>query len=367
MEMQSTIRKRLLRLREARNVSQAELSAVMGMNNRQSLAELESGKRAIQPQELLFAAQYFGVAHSYFTDPLELAGEASFSWRKSSQCDVSAINSFEQTAGKWIATYRHLGKLMEASVNSSLTQIDIKKDSTLDDAYREGSRVANSFELGDIPANKLASVLSEKLDILILHLDAVSGISGAACKLGPLHSIMINRNEAPTRRHFDLAHEFFHLLTWESMPPEHVEEIDTSNKKPKVEQLADAFASGLLIPESCLLKYVQVKGIPKKDNPQWIKEAATYFKVSGQAMKWRLKSLGYLSQAEATKIDDAAIRVELPDEKPNLLSESFIKRLEWAIQNGEMSVRKLADTLQMTIDDLEDLFSSYQIIAPFDL
>lgn len=367
MEMQSTIRKRLLGLRKARNVSQDDLSKVMGMNNRQSLADLEIGERVIKSQELLAAAEFFGVSHSYFTDPLELAGEASFSWRKSSQCDVSAINSFEQNAGKWIATYRHLGKLMEASVNSSLTQIDIKKESTLDDAYREGSRVANTFELGDIPANKLASVLSEKLDILILHVDAVSGISGAACKFGSLHSIMINRNEVPTRRNFDLAHEFFHLLTWESMPPEHIEEVETKNKKPKVEQLADAFASGLLMPESCLLKYIQVNGLPGKGNLQWIKEAATYFKVSGQAMKWRLKSLGYLSQAEATKMDDAAIRVELQDEKPNLLSESFVKRLEWAIQNGEMSVRKMADTLQMTIDDLEQVFASYQIIAPFDL
>lgn len=366
MEMQSTIRKRLLRLREMRTVSQEELSKAMGMHSRQSLAELEGGKRAIQPQELLAAAKFFGVAHSYFTDPLELAGEANFSWRKSSQCHLSDIISFEHTAGKWIATYRHLGKLMEGSINSSLTQIDIRKESTIDEAYLEGSRVANALELGDIPANKLASVLSEKLDILILHLDTVSGISGAACKLGPLHTIMINRNEVPARRNFDLAHEFFHLLTWNIMPPEHVEETEGS-KKLKVEQLADAFASGLLMPESCLLKYIQVKGMPKKDNPLWIKEAATHFKISGQAMKWRLKSLGYFSQAEASKIDDAAIKVELHDEKPNLLSETFVRRLEWAIHQGEISVRKLADTLQMAIEDLEALFASYEMIAPFDL
>jgi Zn-dependent peptidase ImmA (M78 family)/transcriptional regulator with XRE-family HTH domain len=366
MEMRSTIRKRLLRLREARKVSQEDLSKAMGMNNRQSLAELESGNRAIQPEELLGAAQFFGVAHSYFTDPLELAGEASFSWRKSSQCDVTAINTFEQTAGKWIATYRYLGKLMNASVNSSLTQIDIRKDSTHEEACLEGSNVANALALGDVPANKLASVLTEKLNILILHLDAVTGISGAACKLGPLNTIMINRNEVPVRRNFDLAHEYFHLLTWETMQPEHIEDIDP-RKKPKVEQLADAFASGLLMPESSILKYIQVKGMPRSDNPQWIKEAATHFKVSGQAMKWRLTSLGYFSQAQVHKIDDSALKVELPDEKPNLLSEAFVKRLGWSIENGEMSVRKVADILQMTIDDLETLFSSYQLVAPFDL
>ncbi|MDO9234162.1 MAG: XRE family transcriptional regulator [Methylotenera sp.] len=366
MEMQLTIRKRLLRLREARKVSQEDLSKEMGMNNRQSLAEFESGNRAIQPQELLAAAKFFGVAHSYFTDPLELAGEASFSWRKSSQCDASAINAFEQIAGKWIATYRHLGKLMNATVNSSLTQIDIRKDSTFEEAYLEGSNVANALELGDVPAHKLLNVLNEKLDILILHSDAVPGISGAACKLGPLNTIMINRNEVPARRNFDLAHEFFHLLTWDRMQPEHIEDSDPS-KKPKVEQLADAFASGLLMPESSILKYIQVKGMPNRDNPIWIKEAATHFKVSGQAMKWRLKSLGYFSHTDASKIDDSALKIELHDEKPNLLSDAFVQRLGWAIENGEMSVRKVADTLQMTIDDLELLFSSYQLIAPFDL
>lgn len=366
MEMQSTIRKRLLRLREARKVSQEDLSKAMGMNNRQSLAELESGKRVIQPQELMQAAQFLGVDHSYFTDPLELAGEASFSWRKSSRCDVIAINEFERAAGKWIATYRYLGKLMNASVNSSLTQIDIRKDSTFEDAYQEGSNVANALELGDVPAHRLASVLSEKLDILILYLDAVDGISGAACKLGPLNTVMINRNEVPVRRNFDLAHEFFHLLTWESMPPEHIEDNGDS-KKPKIEQLADAFASGLLMPETSVLKYIQVKGVPQRGSPEWIKEAAIHFKVSGQAMKWRLKSLGYFTQAEAQKIDDSTLKVELFDEKPNLLSEAFVKRLSWAIENGEMSVRKLANTLQITVDDLEALFSSYRLVAPFDL
>ena len=64
----------------------------------------------------------------------------------------------------------------------------------------------------------------------------------------------------------------------------------------------------------------------------------THLDVYKRQMKWRLKSLGYFSQAEATKIDDAAIRVELQDEVPNLLSESFVKRLEWAIQNGERCV-----------------------------
>ena len=36
--------------------------------------------------------------------------------------------------------------------------------------------------------------------------------------------MLINRDEVPGRRHFDLAHELFHILTWDAMPPDHVEE-----------------------------------------------------------------------------------------------------------------------------------------------
>ncbi len=367
MEVQTVARKRLKDLRESRNISQEDLSAAMGISNRQSLSELEAGNRAIKPDELLAAARFFNVAHSYFTDPLELAGEAKFSWRKSASCEAATIENFENTAGKWIALYRHLGRLNQAAVNSSLTQIDINTHSSTDDAYREGSAIAHALGLGDIPAQKLANVLTEKLDILILHLDITANISGAACKLGPLNTIMINRREVAARRNFDLAHEFFHLLTWHSMPPEHVEESEFRGKKPKVEQLADAFAAGLLIPEDCLLKYIQQVGLAEKGNTQWIKDAASHFKVSGSAMKWRLKSMGYLTQLQAERIEDAEIRSVIREETPLLFSKQFVDRIHWALENGTMSVRKVANHLQMPIDELQSVFLSYELAPPFDL
>ena len=36
--------------------------------------------------------------------------------------------------------------------------------------------------------------------------------------------MLIARHEVAGRRHFDLAHELFHLLTWDAMPPEYLEE-----------------------------------------------------------------------------------------------------------------------------------------------
>ena len=78
---QTTIRRRLQALRERRDVSQAELSQALGFNDRQTLSDIELGKRQVAPVDLVRAAEFFGVDSDYFTDPLELAGEASFSWR----------------------------------------------------------------------------------------------------------------------------------------------------------------------------------------------------------------------------------------------------------------------------------------------
>ena len=94
-----------------------------------------------------------------------------------------------------------------------------------------GERFAADFELGDVPAARLAEVMEGKLGILVLMVDAIEGVSGAACRLPELDVVLINRKEVAGRRHFDLAHELFHILTWDAMPPEHVEEFVRAQQK----------------------------------------------------------------------------------------------------------------------------------------
>ena len=38
-------------------------------------------------------------------------------------------------------------------------------------------------------------------------------------------TILVNRHEPRGRRSFDLAHELFHVLTWDAMPPERIESL----------------------------------------------------------------------------------------------------------------------------------------------
>ena len=80
-----------------------------------------------------------------------------------------------------------------------------------------------------------------------------SRIAPDAGPLPGLNTILINRTEAEGRRHFDLAHECFHVLTWESMPPERTEAVEGrysgKGRHKRIEQLADNFAGALLMPK----------------------------------------------------------------------------------------------------------------------
>ena len=84
---------------------------------------------------------------------------------------------------------------------------------------------------------------------------------------------------------------------------------------------------------------------------------------------WRLVDLGEMARAQARRISDDALRME-PDPDatlPPLFSQQFVERLHWGLDNGHLTVRKAAQVMSMTIDDLHALFESYGMPVPFDL
>ena len=368
---QATIRRRLQALRERRNISQAALSQALGFNDRQTLSDIELGKRQVAPEDLVSAARFFDVDPDYFTDPLELAGEANFSWRKSAAADD--LESFERLAGGWIATYRHLSRLKEESVNSLLMQVGLNPKSSFEEAADEGDAVSRSLGLGDVPATNLASVLEEKLDTLVLHVDTVSGVSGAACQLGPLNTIIINRRESAGRRAFDMGHELFHLITWRDMAPAHIEEEgNLSRSQKRVEQLADNFSAGLLMPRHLVLGLTNKVALPSDDAAasQWIRETAAQLCVSGQAMKWRLVALKLLKRTAAERISDNALRTDPAGDAatpPTRFSRRFVATMGWGIEHGHVSARRAAVIVGTNLDDLAALFTEHGLKTPFDL
>ena len=387
---------RIKALREERKLSQDELARMFGFKDRQTVSAIETGERRLSAEELLMAVEKLGASLDYFTDPFQLAGEGKFSWRRDPRVGPESIRAFERIAGGWIAANRALAGQVGRPPPILRHALKLTPKSTYEEAMAAGERFAKDFDLGAVPAEKLPEAMEQKLGILVLMVDAIDGVSGAACRLPDLDVVLINRHEVAGRRNFDLAHELFHILTWDAMPPEHLEEA-TETSKIRVEQLANSFASALLMPEASLLVLGvgQIKSPPRLEQmsfsseiagfhagrgasrsetdvlARWLKEASEGLKVTATALKWRLVALNFIDPARSRAISADATRKARRgsgrEPTPPLFSKSFMQVLGLAIDEGRVSARRIADLLHLTIEDMRDLFAQYAVEAPLDI
>lgn len=365
-----TIGARIKSLREQRKLSQEDLAEQFGFKDRQTLSAIENGDRKVAADELLRAAKVLGVSIEYFTDPFLLAGEGQFSWRQTG-VDGGRLRGYEESAGRLIAAFRTLARQIGHKPPLMRPTISLSKQSNFDDARSAAERFAAEFELGDVPARRLADVMADKLGILVLMVDPIEGVSGAACRLPELDVVLINRNEITGRRHFDLAHELFHILTWEKMPPEYIEEA-MPKKRSRVELLADNFASALLMPGAVLDRYGDWGGLIGEKLVDHLNEVADELLVTSQALRWRLFGMGRLSREQNDGIADQDLRHNgraKPDqlEAPPLFSRPFVQIVATALDEGQTSMRRISSILGLPIDDLAKLFVSHGVEAPYEL
>ena len=237
---------RLKFLRE--KLSQDDLARLFGFKDRQTVSAIETGERRLSADELLLAVRELGAPLDYFTDPFRLVGEGRFNWRQS-KVPPAVLGAYERVAGQIIAAFRTLGTEIGEKPPLVRHSLRLTKNSRFEDAAEAGERFAAEHKLGDVPAQRLAEVMERDLNILVLMVTpSHAGVSGAACRLPELDVVLINRDEVPGRRHFDLAHELFHILTWDAMPPVHIEDATETGGSNRVEQLANSFASAVLMP-----------------------------------------------------------------------------------------------------------------------
>jgi Zn-dependent peptidase ImmA (M78 family) len=181
--------------------------------------------------------------------------------------------------------------------------------------------------------------------------------------------VLINRHEVVGRRHFDLAHELFHILTWDAMPPEHSEEARETGGN-RVEQLANSFASAVLMPTSLLDRYGDWSALRETALVEQLNEAAPQMQVTASALKWRLVALDRLKPAAARAISDAALRNNGRDAgsaTPALFSKPFAEVIALSIDQGRVSTRRAAALVDLTIDDLTELFAHHGVQSPIDM
>ncbi len=216
---------RIKALREQRNLIQESVARLFGFKDRQTVSAIETGDRGVTAEELLLAVEKLGASLEYFTDPFLLAGEGRFSWRHTG-VDAQRLAAYEHSSGRWIAAFRTLAPAVGRETPLLRRALGLTRRSWFEEAMRAGERFAAEFGLGAAPATRMSEAMERELGILVLMVDADR----------------------------DLAHELFHILTWDEMPPEHSEAAQETGGS-RVEQLANNFAAAVLMPSASLRRF----------------------------------------------------------------------------------------------------------------
>ena len=360
---------RIKALRQERELSQDDVAGLLGFRDRQTVSAIETGARSVTAPELVRAGEALDAPLEYFTDPFLLAGEGRFCWRHSG-VEAERLVAYERDAGRWIAAFRTLAPTVGRRAPLLRRTLGLERRSSFEDAIRAGERFAAEFSLGDVPALGLSEVMERNLGVLVLMVDADRGISGAACRLPEMDAVLIARREPPGRRHFDLAHELFHVLTWDAMPPARYEEAREIGGD-RVETLANVFSSAALMPARALMRFGSWSHRAGPELIEKLNTVADELHVTASALKWRLVAFGDLTQATARSVPDAALRnngrAVAENAPPPPFSKPFMEVMRLALAGGHVSVRRMADLLDVTVDDLPGLFRAHGIEQPVEL
>lgn len=358
---------RVAAARRSSGMNQEELSARLGFKDRQILSNIESGKRALSPEELIKLVETTGHDLDFFIDPYRLAGEGAFSFR-AEKADAETLDAFEDQAGRWMALYRRLSRL-EQETDSVVTPytatLKLSHDSSYVEAEDAAEWLGTKWNLGPVPSKTLVQTAAKELRLLVLYVDAPEGISGAACRLKDLDTILINRNDNTRRRNFDFAHELFHLLTWDRMPPGRIDvNKPRASKAKRMERLANAFASRLLFPKEEIKHQWEARD-PNRPLVDTLKDLAGHFGSSSQAVFWRLV---FDELLEKDTIGDYTTLQDPDGEPPPLVfSDPFIRTLHHGLDRGLISARKAAKVMGLSLEELAQLFDERRLHRPYDL
>ena len=359
---------RIKALRQERGLSQESLARLFGFKDRQTVSAIENGVRRVTAAELLLAVEKLNAPIDYFTDPFRLDGEGRFSWRQSG-AGRAQLADYERTASRWVGAYRSLSVQLGRCPPLMRRALSLTRQSRFEDAMHAGERFAAELELGDVPAQRLAAAMQDELGILVLMVDACRGISGAACRLPELDAVLIARGEVEGSRNFDLAHELFHILTWDAMPPKYVKGAGDFGGT-QVEQLANHFAVAVLMPRAALDSFGDCGPLEIDELIARLNAKANELGVTSSALRWRLVALGRLTRAKAQAIPESALRNNGGQDEgppPALFSRPFMEVIAAAIDCGHISVRRTAVLVGLPIEDLQELFTAHGVDFAIDL
>ena len=350
---------RLQKIRVSLGLSLTEAAKRLGFANYQTLRSIEAGEREVKVSELGKFAKIYYYSISDLLGQSEEDFSYNFLWRNLPQDN----NIKKETEGK-LANICKQYTLFEKLLNlkpkkrlPELTRDDIRDNVSLSNRADD---VRNCLGLGSRPACTLQQILEQDFNIKVLfhYFGDGSAVSTLHPDLGGV--IVINSDEAPWRRNYDLAHELFHLLSWKTVS---FQELETN--KPffeDIERKADAFASMLLLPGSEVEKEINSRiNTQKQITYSDLVDISLEFGISTIALIYRMANLRYIKWETAKKYaDDEELRALNREkkrgkwEKAPKISERLYELAIRCLRKGLISRGKFAAVTEINRCDIDD-------------
>ena len=272
----------------------------LGFRNYQTLSNIEKGGRKVNANELSAMARLYRRSLDYFFEP-DISADPEPLWRTGAEVDMKKVR---REFLCFLENYSNMENLLGLRRRWKDIQLDCDKTDFLMKKFkfanRLGAEIGRLLNLGSRPALNLLNALENDKRIKVLHLALENGISAASVVDDTLGvGILINAKDVLWRRNFDLAHELFHIVTWNVFARD---EVGDGTVRTEPEKYADAFASSLLLPETYLLKALDEVTTGNQIRIVDIIELAKDFGVSTDAVLWRLVNLNILQKSKVEKI-----------------------------------------------------------------
>jgi XRE family transcriptional regulator, fatty acid utilization regulator len=344
-------------LRERLSLSQQALAELMGWNTHVTVSSLESGSRELKAAELVKLADCLKVDVYAVIGSSPAGSSPYFFWRGLPHDPAMASNALLKKADDYSFIERVVGAQNKFQ-NLFHYELDLQATSRAQ-IERWADEIRRSLDLGRYPAQSLVKVLEENFGVRFILDEFQYGGSGATFSSDDLGScIFLSSHEPFWRQNFSLAHELFHLITWN---PVLFEQIN-GNKDlySKNEQNADFFAASLLMPLEILREEIsKIIGGGKEFHLSNVFSLAHQFGVAAEAVLYRMVSAGFLPFERSKSIISSeafkdANKLQNKARQKVEISDRLLRLSHQALMSGKLSRAKFAKLIGVSLPYLSE-------------
>ncbi len=361
-ELRQRLGKRIRSARTALSLTQQQLAKEASLPAPQVVSQIEKGEREVKAWELVSIARVLRVEIGELLRIEDPSPRPVVRWR-----EIPADNR-EVREAEFIRDcerYALLERLCGQCVEAELPEWNVDPSVfSYEEVSARAEQVRKEFDFGSRPAHALAGVLEDRYGVKIWYRSLGREGSAASTRGSTGPAILINGDEVPWRRNFSIAHELFHLLTWSETAA--ASPMTDGASEQRVEELANVFASALLLPEEAVHNALVRRRSDGRLVLADLVEMAREFDVSAQALVYRLLNLKELEPdegksilaSEAFRALDRSARPAVWAQTPGF-PERYVRLAFAAYHKGKLSKARLAELLDVGLADLNSKLEEY--------